>query len=208
MKIITAIFIFLSTNLFAFDINSANEYFKNCNQILENTNFRSCYNYNYKGITASYTHLYSEDIDKSNISQRPGFYEDTRIPQRYRVKNIEYYYKGFDKGHVQSDANNDYNYDILKETYALSNAVPMYPKTNRRSFLYVEKRERELTRQYKDIEVLTLIYYNNMVIENLIIPSEFIKIFFRSDIGFIECYKTKNDNNEYILEEMKIECNF
>lgn len=210
MKILLlATFMFLNTNLVAFDENIANNYFKDCDQILENTNFRSCYNYNYKGSTASYTHLYNEDIDKTNISQRPGFYEDTRIPQQYRVKTIDYYFTGFDQGHIQSDANNDYNYDILKETYALSNVVPMYFKTNRVSFLSVEKRERELTRQYKDIEVLTLINYNDNVIKGLNVPSEFVKIFFRSlDKNFLECYKIKNDNNEYILEEMKIECNF
>lgn len=210
MKILLlATFMFLNINLVAFDENIANNYFKNCNQILENTNFRSCYNYNYKGSTASYTHLYNEDIDSLNISQRPGFYEDTRIPQQYRVKTIDYYFTGFDQGHIQSDANNDYNYDILKETYALSNVVPMYFKTNRVSFLSVEKRERELTRQYKDIEVLTLINYNDNVIKGLNVPSEFVKIFFRSlDKNFLECYKIKNDNNEYILEEMKIECNF
>ncbi len=210
MKILLlATFMFLNINLVAFDENIANNYFKDCDQILENTNFRSCYNYNYKGSTASYTHLYNEDIDKTNISQRPGFYEDTRIPQQYRVKTIDYYFTGFDQGHIQSDANNDYNYDILKETYALSNVVPMYFKTNRVSFLAVEKRERELTRQYKDIEVLTLINYNDNVIKGLNVPSEFIKIFFRSlDKNFLECYKIKNDNNEYILEEMKIECNF
>ena len=84
-----------------------------------------------------------------------------------------------DKGHIQSDASNDYSEPALEETYALTNSVPMYARTNRISYLYVEKRERELAKEFGLIKVLTVVEYTSQKINGMFIPKEFIKVFFK-----------------------------
>ena len=203
------LFVLIAQALFAYEINDSiinEKYFNSCDQILENNTFRSCYDYNYKGVTASFAYYFGEDVDSINIAKRPNFYEDTRIPQQYRVKTIDYYYINMDKGHIQSDASNDYSESALEETYALTNSVPMYARTNRISYLYVEKRERELAKEFGLIKVLTVVEYTSQKINGMFIPKEFIKVFFNG--SFSECYKIKNDNNTYTLDQMKIECNY
>ena len=62
--------------LFAYEINDSiinEKYFNSCDQILENNTFRSCYNYNYKGMTASFAYYFGEDVDSINIAKRPNF---------------------------------------------------------------------------------------------------------------------------------------
>ena len=207
MKNIILMILFINTVVFANGLTESSihqKYFKECDMYLNNNTFKSCYNFKAKGITASFAFIYGENVDTLNIKQRPNFYEDTRIPEQYRVKNIDYLYINMDKGHIQSDASNDYSEASLKETYALSNVVPMYPRTNRISYLHIEKRERELAKEFGTIKALTLVNYTTSKINDMFIPKDFIKVFFTQ--GYSECYKIPNDNNSYKIEQMKISC--
>ena len=185
------------------------KYFQDCDktgQILDNKIFKSCYNYEYKSSTVSYIELTSVNIDSKNIKHRPAFYSDLTVPEEFRTNYNDYTGKGFDRGHIQSDASNDYSEEVLHLTYAMSNITLQYPHTNRRSYLSVEKRERELTTRYKNknIKGLTLISYSAETINGIRVPLEYKKIFWNSE--FIECYNIKNNNIVYSLEEMKIDC--
>ena len=180
-----------------------NKYFLNCDKIIDNTYFKSCYNYNYRSTTASYIELDSK-VNTNNIADRFEFYEETNIPQEYRVKSSDYTNSGFDRGHIQSDASNDYSIESRNSTYAMSNITLQYPITNRRSYLKVEKRERELLTFHNKIKSLTLIKYTDKKYKNISIPEAYYKIFYNS--SFIECYKIPNDNIRYELEQMKISC--
>lgn len=183
------------------------KYFQNCDkngQILDNGYFKSCYNYEYKSSTVSYIEINGENVDRGNIRDRFEFYEDINILREYRTKNSDYLNSGFDRGHIQSDATNDYSEESRNATYIMSNITLQYPNTNRRSYFKVEKRERELASEYRNIKVLTLIEYSRESISGIRIPLKYTKMFWNNN--FKECYIIKNDNIIYSLEQMKVDC--
>ena len=202
MKIIKYV-ILLSLATISYAEIDYNRYFLNCDKIIDNTYFKSCYNYNYRSTTASYIELDGK-VNINNIADRFEFYEETNIPTEYRVKSSDYTNSGFDRGHIQSDASNDYSIESRNSTYTMSNITLQYPITNRRSYLKVEKRERELLTFHNKIKSLTLIKYTDKKYKNISIPETYYKIFYNS--SFIECYKIPNDNKSYKLDEMKINC--
>lgn len=179
-------------------------YFKNCHKELDNGYFKTCYNYNYKSAVASYIELSGDNVNSLNIKIRDQFIEDLNLPVQYRTNTSNYTKTGFDRGHIQSDASNDYSIDSKNVTYLMSNVTLQYPITNRRSYLEVEKRERELATEYKYIKALTLITYTDTKINGITIPKDFTKIYWNDK--FSECYNIKNDNTQYTLEQMKIDC--
>lgn len=181
-----------------------NKYFQNCDKNLDNRYFKTCYNYSYKSATASYIKLSGDNVDKKNIKLRFDFTEDTNIPIMYRTKDSDYTNSGFDRGHIQSDASNDYSEESRNATYFMTNITMQYTQTNRRSYLAVEKRERELAVQYKNIESLTIIEYSEKSVNGIRIPQDYTKIYWNGN--FKECYKIKNDNIVYTLDQMKIDC--
>ncbi len=109
---------------FACVLNSAEvnieKYFKNCDQVLNNGVFKSCYNYSYKSTTASYIEL-TDRSNQTSIKERFAFYDDKNIPVQYRASSSDYTNRGRDRGHIQSDASNDYSKEVLYLTYAMSN---------------------------------------------------------------------------------------
>ena len=183
-----------------------NKSFSNCNQVLQNHTFKSCYNYEFKGVTASLAEIRGKNVNLINITKRPQFYEDKNIPEQHRTQSSDWTNTGHDRGHIESDASNDYSEEVLKLTYTMSNITLQKPITNRQSYLEVEKRERELAVLYNKIYTFTVINYSNDIINNIRVPSEYIKMFFDSEYKPLECYKIKNDNIRYELHESKIGC--
>lgn len=207
MRIILLLIIFFNViNSNSKTPNFYEKYFDNCDIVLDNGNFKTCYSFKYKSATSSIINLNASDIDTNNISKRPNFYEDKNIPHFFRTNTNDYTNTGFDRGHIQSDASNDYNQHALNLTYVMSNIALQYPNTNRQSYFAVEKRERELTKINGVITVLTLIKYTDNKVNGINIPSNFIKIFFNNN--FLECYNIKNDNKKYTLDEMRVKCDF
>lgn len=200
MKIIVMIFAFISL---LYGEIYVEENFKNCSQLLNNNVFRSCYNYQYKSVTASYIEL-TDKSNETSIKERFNFYSDKNIPVQFRTNTSDYNRSGFDRGHIQSDASNDYSLEVLYLTYAMSNITPQYPNTNRRSYLEVEKHERKLVHEHKNIKAFTIIKYTDKSVNGIRIPLEYTKIFWNNN--FKECYIIKNDNIVYSLEQMKIDC--
>lgn len=202
MKYVICMLLIIST-LYSEEIN-VNKYFENCDKPLDNGYFKTCYNYEYKSATASYIELSGANVNKGNIKKRFDFTEDQKIPEIFRTKDSDFLNSGCDRGHIQSDASNDYSEVSRNVTYLMSNITMQYPNTNRRSYLKVEKRERELALKYKQIKSLTLISYSDKSIKGIRVPLEYNKIFWSNN--FKECYVIKNDNKIYTLEEMKIDC--
>lgn len=167
MHIVSKIIIFIGllTSLQA-EINYK-DYFKNCSKELNNSYFQTCYNYEFKSATASYIELSEDKVNSKNISQRHTFYEDLNIPEEYRGKTEDWTGSGKDRGHIQSDASNDYSEESKNATYIVSNITMQEPLTNRRSYLEVEKRERELAIEHKNIKVLTIISYSENSINGI-----------------------------------------
>ena len=181
-----------------------NKYFEDCDKPLDNGYFKTCYNYEYKSATASYIELSGVNTNEKNIKLRFDFTEDLNVPEIFRTKDSDFLNSGCDRGHIQSDASNDYSEASRNATYLMSNITMQYPNTNRRSYFKVEKRERELAVHYKNIKALTLISYSDKSIKGIRIPLEYTKIFWNNN--FQECYIIKNDNKVYNIEQMKIDC--
>lgn len=181
-----------------------NKYFEKCDKPLDNGYFKTCYSYEYKSATASYIELIGDNVDKKNIKLRFEFTQDKNIPEIFRTKDSDWTNSGCDRGHIQSDASNDYSESSRNVTYLMSNITMQYPNTNRRSYFKVEKRERELATHYKNIKALTLISYSDKSIRGIRIPLEYTKIFWNND--FKECYIIKNDDKVYTLEDTRVDC--
>lgn len=203
MKIfLTLILMLCSIN--ALELNNFNNY--KCDKVIDNSYFKTCYDYNLKSATASYTLLQGDKVNSLNIKERFDFYDDQNIPKEFRTFDHQYTNSGFDRGHIEGDASFDYSAESLKFTYALSNIVPQYPKTNRHSYLNVEKYQREKAQELQFLEVLTLIEYTDEKVNKMSIPKVFNVVLYNKNIGFEECYSIKNDNIVYSLDEMKVNC--
>lgn len=178
-----------------------------CDKNLDNSFFKTCYDYKHKGAIASYTKLIGENVDKGNIKEREHFYDDVNIPEEYRTKDSDYTNRGFDRGHVNGDASFDWSEESLHATYALSNIVPQYPKTNRISYLNVEKEERAQAKALGYVEVQVQIEYNSGVkMKDTDVPSAFNILIYNNEKNFKECFHVKNDNIAYDLSQTKVDC--
>jgi endonuclease G len=183
----------------------------NCDKILSNSGFfTTCYDYNLKGAKLIFAEIDGANVKKS-IKKRPRFYEDRNLPKKYRTKYSDYTHSGFDRGHSgANDASFDYSLKAQKSTYVMSQIVPQYPKTNRKSYLKVEKYERKIASKLGMVHSLTL----NEFEENpkrigrskLAVPSGTFKIYWNNDKEFKKCFYIPNDNEIYKLKEMLINC--
>lgn len=194
---ISAVIVFLN-NLVAADYK--------CDLLIDNSYFKTCYSFEHNSAIWSYAKIY-EDNNNVGISKRPSFYSEKRIPIEHRVYTSDYTNTGFDRGHLQNDANFDYSEESLRETYSMSNITLQYPKTNQISNRLIENRQREVLKTQKELEIYIFVYYTKEKVKNKIsIPSYFYIITVNKKNNFKECYILNNDNVEYKLEQMKTEC--
>lgn len=177
-----------------------------CDVFIDNNYFKTCYSFEHNSAIWSYAKILNENNDVG-ILKRPSFYADKRIPLEHRVFSTDYTNSGFDRGHLQNDSNFDYSEESLKETYAMSNITPQYPKTNQISNRLIENRQREILKEQKEIEIYIFVYYSKNRVKNKIsIPSYFYIITSNKKNNFKECYILNNDNLEYTLQQMKTDC--
>jgi endonuclease G len=202
-------FLFLSLNLQALDLDlKIKKYFSGCDQVFNNGYFINCYDYKLKSTKFSFTRLDGDLVNKKNIKKRPRFYENLDIPRKYRVKYSDYTRSGYDRGHINSDASFDYSLKSQKATYVMSNIVPQRPKTNRKSYLKVEKYERLLAKKLGSVNVFTMILFKEhpkrIGRAKTAIPDGFVKVFYKDD--FQKCFYIPNDDKVYKLKELAVEC--
>lgn len=188
-------------------INLYSSELPNCDQILDNTYFKTCYSYEQNSALYSISIIKDTLVDTVNIKKRPSFYADDKLPKEHQVKVSDFDKTGFDKGHLQNDANFDYSDDSLKATYAMSNMTLQYPKTNRVSNKIIEKYTRDQSKIYHDLQVLIIVNYSgNKLNDKIGIPDSYDVILENKDSNYKECFFLKNDNKEYKLNEMKVQC--
>lgn len=185
---------------------------KNCDKILNNDGFfTGCYSYDYKGIIYGYTKLSGDTVNAKNIDERPKFYDDLSIPEKYRTTYSDYTNKNMDRGHtIASDASFDYSLKSQKATYVMSNITPQHPNTNRKSYLAVEKYERVVASKLGEVEALTIIEYDKnpkrIGRSGLAVPKGYGKIYFNEKKQFQKCFYVPNDDVIYDLRDMEIDC--
>ncbi|GAA8245551.1 hypothetical protein HpKG64_07600 [Helicobacter pylori] len=160
--------------------------------------------------------MFGDLVDKNNIEKRYEFKTDTRLAKYQQATTQDYTRSGFDRGHfVANDASFDFASNPLRETYRMTNITPEAKNTNRHSVLLVEKEGRNLARKYHQVlvEELTIIKqgYRTFSSKNIAIPSGF---WYHYDVSLTdsyenaksECFYIPNDNQKYLLQEMRRDC--
>lgn len=184
---------------------------KNCDEILNNDGyFITCYDNKLKSPIYGYAKIDGSLVNKKNIKKRPRFYEDLHIPKKYRTRYSDYTRSGFDRSHQFSDASFDWSKRSQLATYTMSNVLPHYPNTNRKSILAVEKYERYIASKLGTVEVLVIHNFpkhpKRIGRSRLAVPESMDKVFFNKSKGFQKCFRIPNDNVIYTLKDMKISC--
>ncbi|MDD2640597.1 MAG: DNA/RNA non-specific endonuclease [Arcobacteraceae bacterium] len=178
---------------------------KNCDQIIDKQVYKICYSYKYKGALAVWYELDGNLVNKNNLEKRPNFYSEKNIPMKYRSKSADYTNSGFDRGHLASDANFDYDEKVQIKTYTMANIVPQYPTLNRNIWIKAEKYERLIANKLGNAAVINLVDYSQSQTQigknNITVPNTFYKIILNEKAQFEKCFKYENKNNINIKED-------
>jgi endonuclease G len=190
-----------------------------CDQIIDKKIYSICYSYKYNGPLYTIYELDGNLVDKENIKKRPRFYKEKLLPIKYQVNQIVYNNKGYNRGHLTSDASFDYNLTDLQLVYSMANIVPQVPQVNAHKKLWagLEIKERYLAIKYKETTKIIIINKVNYPLvphssqylkgTNIVIPLSFEKQFIVD--GIKSCYKIENRFYEVIpnnIEKFKIVC--
>lgn len=190
---------------------------QNCNQIVDKGLYKSCYDYNLKGTKAvAYTVDGTKLSDAEvHIKKRPSFYQENKIPVKYRSFPEDYTNSGFDRGHMANHADFDYDANLVYQTYSMSNIVPQNPEVNRKTWVKAEKYERTVAKSYGQINVINLVYYSKnperIGKHQVAVPESFVKIIYSNDSNFQKCFKYENNAPMITsfdkLKDHEISCN-
>jgi endonuclease G, mitochondrial len=82
-------------------------------------------------------HMVLPDIIKGNVSRTNDFREDTLVTTRTAAKE-DYWYSGFDRGHMAPSADFRWSPIALSESYLYSNISPQKPEFNREKWAELE----------------------------------------------------------------------
>jgi len=158
--------------------------------------FRICYNLSKKGADFVGYKLYANTVNKLNIKNRPKFFNDKTLSKHTRSTHSDYTRNKYsmDRGHLVWDAAFDYNKQVLKQTYVMSNIIPQHSSINQEPYARVEKRSRALAKKHGEVSVLNGVIYNSSVKigkNKISVPSAFWKFIYVPN-GKSECYYFKN----------------
>jgi len=156
------------------------------------------YNYKYKEpVKVQYT-IFDENTNKLNITKRPGFRSDKKIPKKYRSYTSDYTHSGYDRGHMAPDALFDYNQTVLKNVYIMSNITPQLPNLNRKVWKYLEAYVRYQVIIYKKLKIENYIFFEEPIKRigkhKIAVPTKFLKTIIYLDKD-MECYLFLNNEN-------------
>lgn len=184
-----------------------------CDISIDKDYYEICYDYGFKGaLSVSYT-LDGSLVNNPNITDRPSFYEETRIPKQYRSNSDDYRGSGYDRGHLANDASFDYSQSSLESVYSMANITPQDPDVNRYSWIDTEKLEREKAVLYDKVQVTILVKYSDnpqrIGKDEIAVPSGFMKEISNQEYGYKECFYYENipyDVASDSIQEHKIAC--
>ena len=205
----------LAFSLNAFEIKDFIDLDK-CDKVIDKETFNICYSYKHKGALSGWTTIKGELATKEGIKDRPKFYEEESLPNKYRTKYSDYtgYGKDWNRGHIiVSDAEADYNYDTLIKTYSMANIVPMSSLVNQKTWTKAERYGRLVASKLGELTSITLVDYSNseLSFNGITVPSDFYRIYYNNEHNFQKCFHYenkldidfKNDN----LRDHEIDCN-
>lgn len=142
-----------------------------------------------------YEHLTADSL-KGNVDRSNSeFKEDENLAKHLRAQLNDYKGSGFDRGHMASAADHKSNSEVMDDTFYMSNMCPQCPKFNRGYWASLEKRVRDLTRDYKNVYVISgplylpnveedgkrFVKYQVIGLNNIAVPTHFFKVLILED---------------------------
>lgn len=190
------IFLFLlALNLSAYELKDFVDLSK-CDQVINKDLFSICYSYEHKGALAGWTKINGPLAAKEGIKERLKFYEENTIPKKYRTKHSDYtgYGREWNRGHIISDAEADYDYDALYKTYSMVNVVPMSATVNQKTWTKAERYGRQVALKLGELDSITIIGYENSRVSfnGIRVPSDLIRIYYNNEHSFQRCFHYEN----------------
>jgi endonuclease G, mitochondrial len=82
-------------------------------------------------------HIATPDLITGNLARIDSFLPDPQVKTGTAV-TVDYWYSGYDRGHLVPSADMRWNFDALKATYLYSNVSPQKPELNRESWAQLE----------------------------------------------------------------------
>lgn len=166
--------------------------------------------------TAVYSaeHFTYEKLKKApSIKRTNRFYEEARLPSRYRANLKDYVKSGFDRGHL-FPAGNAASDEAMAQSFSLANIVPQNPSHNRGPWARsVERAVRQyVDRTQSDVYIVTGPIYDSKTPKKLgeaqtWIPDHLFKFIYDPNVHQAWGYILKNDAQSkvqgiYSYEEM------
>ncbi len=159
-----------------------------------------------------YEHLTTESLKGSAGRDNCDFKEDENLPKHMRAQLADYRGSCFDRGHMAPAANHKSNPEAMDDTFYISNMCPQCPKLNRGYWASLEKHVRDLTKDYKNVYVISGPLYLPNVEEggkryikiqvlgqnDVAVPSHFFKVI------SLEDWQGKIETRAYILPNGEI----
>lgn len=158
-----------------------------------------------------FENLTSESIKGDADRSHSVFKEDENIPNHLRATLSDYRGSGFDRGHQAAAANHKSSMEAMADTFYLSNMCPQCPQFNRGYWAKLEKHVRDLTKDYKDIFIITgplylpieengkrFVKYEVIGLNDVAVPTHFFKVI------TLEDRQGKKEMRAYILPNEEI----
>jgi len=173
----------------------------NCDDVIVDSAWTSCYIRDDKISSIIHYSLNGEDLRSGYIPRPKGFssdkfYEDKRIPSKYRAYGYSYRKQKYDRGHARSYASSAYSKEMIYNTYSMINIWPQRPSVNRHTWIKAEKYERLIARKLGNVEVYniadTLGHSPHIGDENILVPVGFYKVIYNKAEKFKECFYYRN----------------
>lgn len=159
-------------------------------KVIKRDGFSFGYSYEYKS-SLWVAYIMTKGSVGIDVARSEGFYADTAIPEKYRVKPEDYTNTGYDKGHLAPSAAIDFTVKSNLETFAMTNVAFQDPKLNRQGWSKIENLEREWTYTLGKMVVYTGPLFNKRPkkVNDIPVPHAFYKVAYsfkyRRYIGFI-----------------------
>ncbi|MEE8056748.1 MAG: DNA/RNA non-specific endonuclease [Pseudomonadales bacterium] len=173
--------------------------------------------YSYEHMNPAYIMYYLNSVTThSNQATRRGngseYKADTEIPSQYRVREGDYFGTGFDRGHLLSAASSDSTLLALRQSFLMTNIVPMNPKLNRHgAWRSLEDVERGLVSKGSSGQLIVVsgpMYGYTLGLPRLpngtAVPSHFFKIMVELNSGIAHAYIIPNDGSALVHHPYRV----
>lgn len=138
--------------------------------------------------------LTKEEVLMPNLERENVFYLDESI-STLSASPFDYTKTGYDRGHMCPNDDRNYEVNIMRETFYMSNMSPQTPTLNRQTWRTSEALGQKLAEDFGNIDIvcgpifvegLAPIYIGNT--SKIRVPDAYYKIFYNKYLDFILCY--------------------